>query len=158
MLKIATALVTFTLFLGVLPLGARARAPQGCDVRRALRAEHGRAAARIEFETVGPRGRARRGDRISGEARELRVVVEYRGLQDIHAQRLALYTPDGSLFRRFTTTFSARGRVTAVPTVVPVAGTAMTDAGLFGEWCAEVLLDDDDTPVVARSFDLVQPR
>jgi hypothetical protein len=107
---------------------------------------------------VGPRGHERRGDRIHGDARSLGVVVEWKHLEDVHAQRLELYSPDGSLFRRFTTTFAAHGKQTHVTTTLPVVGTALTDAGLFGEWCAEVFLDDDDTPVVARSFDLVNPH
>jgi hypothetical protein len=158
MKKLAAALIAFFLMLGILPLGANARGPEGCDTRRAVRAESGRTPATIEFESVGPRGRERHGDRIQGDARSLSVVVEWKHLEDVHAQRLALYAPDGSLFRRFTTTFAAHGKQTDVTSTLPVVGSAISDAGLFGEWCAEVFLDDDATPVVAKSFEVLKPH
>jgi hypothetical protein len=158
MLKNLTAFAVFTLFLGVLPLGAHARGLQGCDTRRAVRAESGRVPAEIAFSSVGRQGQEHHGDRVQGDARSLSVVVEYRRLEDAHAQRLVLYSPDGSLFRRFTTTFTATGRQTEVTTTVPVVGSAIADAGLFGEWCAEVFLDDDAAPTVARSFEVVKPH
>ena len=158
MLKKLTAFAVFTLFLGVLPLGAHARGPQGCDARRAVRAENGRVAANIDFTFVGRHGHEHNSDRIQGDARSFSVVVEYKHLEDTHAQRLVLFSPDGSLFRRFSTTFSSSGKRTEVTTVVPVVGTAISDSGLFGDWCAEVFLDGDATPIVAKSFEVAKPR
>jgi hypothetical protein len=145
--------------LGILPLPSHARRQEGCDARHAVRAAHGRDEAAIEFESLGRRGRERHGARVPGDAREVRVVVHWKHLDDVHQQRLELYAPDGSLYRRFATAFTGAGRkATSVETVVPVVGTAMSDAGLYGDWCALVFLDDDDTPVVARSFELVKPH
>jgi len=44
-----------------------------------------------------------------------------------------------------------------VTTRLPVTGSAITDSGLYGEWCAEVFLDDDDAPIARRRFFLTPP-
>jgi hypothetical protein len=44
-----------------------------------------------------------------------------------------------------------------VTTRLPVTGSSITDAGLYGEWCAEVFLDDEDAPIARRRFILTAP-
>jgi len=41
-------------------------------------------------------------------------------------------------------------------TRVPVAGSSIADSSLFGDWCAEVFLDDD-APIARRRFELLEP-
>jgi hypothetical protein len=42
-------------------------------------------------------------------------------------------------------------------TRLPVTGSSITDSGLYGEWCAEVFLDDEDAPIARRRFILTDP-
>ena len=53
--------------------------------------------------------------------------------------------------------FVGTGRPVTVTTRLPVTGSAITDSGLYGEWCAEVFLDDDDAPIARRRFFLTPP-
>jgi hypothetical protein len=39
-----------------------------------------------------------------------------------------------------------------ITTRLPVTGSAITDSGLYGEWCAEVFLDDDAAPIARCRF------
>jgi hypothetical protein len=162
--RLAAALLGLALALGLLPPPARAhrdrddRRDDRCEVRHAQRRVHGRVDAAVHFLSQGRHGRPHRGAHIAGETRDLRVTVEWKHLDDSHHQRLELYAPDGSLYQRFVTAFAAGGRATSVETIVAVAGTSITGAGLYGGWCVEVFLDEDDTPVVARPFELSEPR
>jgi hypothetical protein len=70
---------------------------------------------------------------------------------------LEVSSPDGALFQRFAATFVGSGRPVTVTTRLPVTGSAITDSGLYGEWCAEVFLDDDDAPIARRRFFLTPP-
>jgi hypothetical protein len=38
-----------------------------------------------------------------------------------------------------------------------VAGSSIVDSSLFGEWCAEVFLDDEDAPIARHRFLLTPP-
>lgn len=162
--RFAAALLALALAGGLFPAPARAhgerddRRADRCEVRHAHRRVHARVDAAVHFLSQGRHGRPHRGAHVAAETRDLRVTVEWKHLDDSHHQRLELYAPDGSLYQRFVTTFVADGRTTSVETILPVAGTSITAAGLYGGWCAEVFLDDDDTPVVARPFELAEPR
>ena len=125
---------------------------------RRVRLPDGFAEARLSFLGVLTSGSAHVGAHFSGgDLRELRVTVSWTELEQAHQQRLELYSPDGSLYQRFTASFTGARRPVPVVTRVPVAGTSITDAGLFGEWCAEVFLDDEDAPIARRRFELVAP-
>ena len=118
----------------------------------------GFADARLSFAGLLKNGRTRVGEHFaSGILRELRVIVTWREAEHVHVQRLDLYSPDGSLYQRFTTPFTGRRFPVAVVTRVPVAGSSIVDSGLYGAWCAEVFLDDDDAPIARRRFELHAP-
>jgi len=145
-----------------LPLGAlvpgRARAEDCTQVSRRVRLPSGFVEARLSFTGVLTSGRARVGEHFPGnDLRELDVTVSWSDLDRAHLQRVELYSPDGSLYQRFVTSFTGERHAVAVVTRVPVAGTSITDAGLFGEWCAEVFLDDEDAPIARRRFELIAP-
>ena len=124
-----------------------------------IRLPEGWVSARLSFSGIGARGQVTEGAHFpGGTLRSLRIEVEWREIEDGHQQRLELFSPDGALYQRFTTSFTGNGRRTAVDTALPVAGTSITDAGLYGEWCAEVFLDDDDAPIARRPFRLTSPH
>lgn len=115
--------------------------------------------ARVHFTGKLDDGRSVRGHGRYGfpadSVRELLIVVDWKGLERSHIQRLELYAPDGALYQRFTTGFSGAGRRAApVETTLPVSGTPITQSSLFGEWCAEVYLDSDDAPIARQRFHL----
>jgi hypothetical protein len=125
---------------------------------RRVRVPGGFAEARLSFAGVLKNGRQRVGEHFaSGDLRELRVTVTWTQAEDAHLQRVDLYAPDGSLYQRFSTAFTGDRRPVAVVTRVPVAGSSIVDSGLYGEWCAEVFLDDEDAPIARRQFELTAP-
>ncbi len=138
---------------------AAATADDDCTQHsRRVRQPSGFAEARLSFAGVLTSGRVRVGqDFPGGDLREIRVSVSWSDLEEAHHQRLELYSPDGSLYQRFTAAFTGGRRPVAVVTQLPVAGSSITDAGLYGEWCAEVFLDDDEAPIARRSFELTAP-
>jgi hypothetical protein len=89
--------------------------------------------------------------------KELKIIVRWN-VTGSQTQRLELYTPDGSLYKQFTTEFDAdAGRVqgrTAVETRLPVGGTWITEYSLFGTWRVDVYLRGQRTPVTSASFAL----
>ena len=125
---------------------------------RRVRLPSGFAEARVSFVGVLTSGRNRAGESFPGnDLRELRLVVEWTEIERLHHQRLEVSSPDGALFQRFAATFVGSGRPVTVTTRLPVTGSAITDSGLYGEWCAEVFLDDDDAPIARRRFFLTPP-
>ena len=123
-----------------------------------VRLPGGFASARLTFSGVLKNGRTRVGEQFTmGELRELRIVTSWTEAEDAHLQRVDLYAPDGSLYQRFAGAFTGDRRPVAVVTRVPVAGSSITDSSLFGEWCAEVFLDDEDAPIARRRFELLAP-
>jgi hypothetical protein len=103
-------------------------------------------------------GRNRTGESFPGNGlRELRLVVDWTELEKVHHQRIELSSPDGELYQRFASTFTGTGRSVSTTTRMPVTGSAITDSGLYGEWCAEVFLDDENAPIARRRFFLTAP-
>jgi hypothetical protein len=146
----------------LLPLGAvtPARADQdNCTQQsRRVRVPGGFAEARVSFVGVLTNGRNRAGESFPGAGlRELRLVVDWTEVEKVHHQRIELSSPDGELYQRFATAFLGTGRPVTVTTRLPVTGSSITDAGLYGEWCAEVFLDDEDAPIARRRFFLTAP-
>jgi hypothetical protein len=143
----------------ILALGLAATPPrtvQASDcVRQSqrVRLPTGFAQARLAFAGVLDGGQIRVGEEFPGNGlRELRITVEWTEIEHVHHHRLQLLAPDGTLYQRFTGSFTGDHRRLRVVTGVPVAGSAIVDAGLYGEWCAEVFVDDDDAPIARRHF------
>jgi len=148
--------------LGILALGglAPARADEDTCSRqgRRVRLPGGFAEARVSFVGVLTSGRNRTGESFpGGDLRELRMVVAWTEIEKVHHQRIELVGPDGELYQRFVTPFTGTGRSISITTRLPVTGSAITDAGLYGEWCAEVFLDDEDAPIARGRFILALP-
>jgi hypothetical protein len=83
---------------------------------------------------------------------QIRVAWNVRG----RVQHLELVSPDGAIYQRLDTRLdagTARGRG-VVDTVVPVAGSWMTQHSLFGLWTVNVYLDNDQAPTATASFSL----
>jgi hypothetical protein len=137
---------------------ARAQEDTCSRQSRRVRLPDGFATARVSFVGVLGNGHNRSGESFpSHDLRELRLVVEWTEIEKVHHQRLELTSPDGALHQRFASTFTGTGRPVSVVTRLPVAGSAITDSGLYGEWCAEVFLDDEDAPIARRRFFLTPP-
>jgi hypothetical protein len=130
----------------------------GLQQHRRVRIPRGFADAGLSFVGVMTSGRARMGDDFLGQGlRELRIVADWSGLNRMHCQRVEVFSPDGSLYQRFTDAVTASGRLLSVTTRLPVNGTAIVDAGLYGAWCVVLFLDDDDAPIARRGFVLTAP-
>jgi len=118
------------------------------------------AAHRIRRSQRVVRGRAGQWDRRVFPRQRLEGVATDRGVggvEQVHQQRVELASPDGALYRRFASTFTWTGRPVSVITRLPVTASAITDSGLYGEWCAEVFLYDEDAPIARRRFVLTPP-
>jgi hypothetical protein len=87
--------------------------------------------------------------------RELKIIVKWN-IAGSYTQRLELFTPNGALYKQFTTAFDGdAGRVqgrTAVETGLPVGGTWMTEYSLYGAWRVDVYLSGQPKPVTSASF------
>ena len=137
---------------------ARAQEDTCSRQSRRVRLPDGFATARVSFVGVLGNGRNRAGESFpGGDLRELRLIVEWAEIEHVHHQRVELTSPDGALYQRFASTFTGAGRPVSVITRLPVTGSAITDSGLYGEWCAEVFLDDEDAPIARRRFILTPP-
>lgn len=110
----------------------------------------------------------RRSDRrlFLDEVRDLYVCVVWYGLAGTYVERLAFFLPDGHLYQVLTVPFSTPGASgpaevevdgrlveviegqwagkdeTGVVTVLPVAGTYITQRNLVGTWRVDVSLND----------------
>jgi hypothetical protein len=93
--------------------------------------------------------------------RDLKIIVWWN-VAGSHTQRLELRSPDGALYQRLSAAFDAdrvryehRGKTpTYIPveTLLPVAGTWITDYSLFGAWTVQVYLDGATTPLASATF------
>ncbi len=119
-------------------------------------------AAMLEFLAIGRDGATTLpGESFSvGRARDLRILVWWN-VAGSHTQRLELLSPDGALYQRIVGAFDAdaarfegRSRSDFVPveTLLPVAGTWITDNSLFGDWTVNVYLDGERTPITSATF------
>ena len=88
--------------------------------------------------------------------REVNINVWWN-VAGTQTQRLELFAPDGTLYRRFTIAFDAdalprtQGRV-LVQTPLPVGGTWITEYSLFGAWRVDVYLGGQPKPITSASF------
>jgi hypothetical protein len=157
MIRRLAGLVGLVLALAAAPPAVRADTDCAQQHRRVRRPD-GFADGRLSFVGIGGHGQSRVGTDFPGnDLRELRIVATWTQLESGHHQRLEVFSPDGSLYQRFTGAFTANGRPLAVTNRLPVNGTSIVDAGLYGEWCVELFLDDEDAPIARRSFLLTAP-
>jgi hypothetical protein len=151
------AVVGMALTLAALAPAARA-ADECTQQHRRVRLPEGFASARLSFVGVTTGGRSRVGAEFDGaDLRELRIVAAWTDVEQVHHQRVEVFSPDGSLYQRFSGTFTGSGRPLSVTTRLPIGGTSIATAGLYGEWCVELFLDDEDAPIARRPFVLTAP-
>ena len=145
--------------LTLLAAAPSARADGDCaQQHRRVRVPGGFADGRLSFVGIVASGRSQVGSEFGGDSlRELRIVADWTELEQVHHQRVEVFSPDGSLYQRFTGAFTASGRPLSVTNRLPVNGTAIVDAGLYGEWCVELFLDQEEAPIARRGFVLTAP-
>jgi hypothetical protein len=78
---------------------------------------------------------------------DLKIVVQWQSLFQNHMQRLDLIAPDGSLYQSLSRPLTATDA--SVETLLPVNGTWITRYGLYGGWCVEVFLDQQNAPITS---------
>lgn len=153
-------LATLALALALATGAPRAAgADEDCALQhRRVRVPGGFAEGRLSFVGVMARGNQRTGAEFPGTGlRELRIVAEWTELEGTHEQRVEVFSPDGSLYQRFTGSLTGSGRSLSATNRLLVSGTSIVDAGLYGEWCVELSLDDEDAPIARRPFLLTPP-
>jgi hypothetical protein len=112
--------------------------------------------ADVEFIGMLGNGRERHGEQFpGGQLNDLKVLVQWQNLFGRHQQRLDIIAPDGSLYQSLPSPLTARA---PVETLLPVKGTWITHYGLYGAWCIEVFLDQEDKPVTSRRLVILPPR
>ena len=100
-------------------------------------------------------GKLHSGGSVPGEQfsatslRDLLITLTFSNISGSHQQRLELYAPDTSLYRRLTGTVAP-----TTQTLLPVGGTWITDHSLFGDWRIDVFVDRETSPIVSQSFTL----
>ena len=73
---------------------------------RRVRVPGGFADGRLSFTGLVANGVTRLGGEFPGaELRELRIVATWNELENVHHQRLEIFSPDGSLYQRYTGVF-----------------------------------------------------
>jgi hypothetical protein len=118
-------------------------------------------AALVELLAITRSGQMTAGESFAvNRMRDLRILVWWN-VAGQHVQRLELLSPDGSLYQKFATAFDAdtakfeqhgNHAYLSIETMLPVAGTWITEHSLFGAWIVNVYLDEGDTPFTTASF------
>lgn len=115
--------------------------------------------ADVEFIGMLGNGQARHGQQFpGGQLTDLKVLVDWSNLLGNHQQRLDIIAPDGSLYQSVPRPLTARHDDAPVETLLPVKGTWITRYGLYGAWCVEVFLDQEDKPITSRRLVIAPPR
>jgi hypothetical protein len=86
---------------------------------------------------------------FGGVLRDLRILVGWTNLSGTHTQHLDLFSPDGSLYQRFSSALSGSS---TVETRLAVGGTWITEHSLFGAWRVDVFLDREEMPITSGVF------
>ena len=143
------------LVLGSAP--AAQTAEHGCKRHESHIQPHG-VRAHVDFVGILLNGHERPGEHFSGaQLSDLKIRVQWRHLFQNHRQRLDIIAPDGSLYQSFSRLLTARDDDAPVETRLPVNGTWITQYGLYGAWCVEAFLDQDEKPVASRRF-VISPK
>jgi hypothetical protein len=116
--------------------------------------------AEVEFIGMLGNGHERHGQQFTGgHLHDLKVFVQWRNLSGNHQQRLDIIAPDGSLYQSLPRpVMAAHSDDVVVETLLPVKGTWITRYGLYGAWCVEVFLDQEDKPITSRRLVIAPPR
>ena len=153
-----TGLLAVGMLLLMGSASAAAAADQGC-AHRGPRVHPQGVGAHVEFVAAQLNGTERRGHAFAGaQLSDLKILVHWRNLFQNHKQRLDIIAPDGALYQSFSKPLTARDDEAPVETVLPVNGTWITQYGLYGTWCVEVFLDDDDEPVAHSRLVIRRPH
>ena len=105
--------------------------------------------ATLQFISVNNDGTSAGGAQFPGNlVRALRILVGWQSLSGTHSQRIEIFSPDGSLYQRYSTQFAG----TPVETRLPVTGSWITQYSLFGAWRVEVFLDSEGMPITTGVF------
>ncbi len=155
--RLGGALAVFLALAAATPPAVRADGECAQQHRR-VRLPDGFAEGRLSFVGIVANGASRLGTEFPGDGvRELRIVAAWTELDRAHHQRVEVFSPDGSLYQRFTGALTATGRPLSVTNRLLVNGTSIVDAGLYGAWCVELYLDDEEAPIARRGFVLTAP-
>jgi len=156
----ALALLSGSAFLtGVTPPTAAA-APKDFDESPcppAMANHKGDGRAKLDVKAVMTDNKMKGGARFDADdVKRLVIFTKWTpSVWSSHTQRVKLFTPGGSLYQQFTATIS--GDEKDVQTPVLVAGTWITEFSLYGRWCAQVFLDDQEVPAGEETFVLAKP-
>ena len=122
-----------------------------------LKSNSNRPPAQVSFVALTQNGHERRGNHFpADQVRVLKIDVEWLTLAGAHTQRLDLITPDGAVYQRFTAAVEGVVGHATVETLVPVAGSWITQYSLEGTWKVNVYLDDAIKPLATATFTLVK--
>ena len=122
-----------------------------------LKSNSNRPPAQVSFVALTQKGHEQRGDHFTAaQVRVLKIDVKWLTLVGAHMQRLELITPDGSVYQRFTDAVESVVGHTTVETLVPVAGSWITQYSLEGTWKVNVYLDDAVKPLATSTFTLTK--
>jgi hypothetical protein len=81
--------------------------------------------------------------------RDLLIGMSYANVVGSSQQRVELYAPDGSLYKRLNGAVAP-----STQTLVPVGGTWITQHSMFGDWRVDVYIDRETTPITSQPFTL----
>jgi hypothetical protein len=120
--------------------------------------------ATVELVGINAQGRSvpRLGPLLRG-LRDLEINVWW-AVSGHHLQTLKVIAPDGSLYQTMTRTFDAdanrrrlgeHGGDLLVRTLLPVAGTWITEYSMEGHWTIEIYMDANIQPVATSTFRVV---
>jgi hypothetical protein len=116
--------------------------------------------ATVEFVATTAQGQAvATHGRVLRDVRDIQIQVWW-SVRGAHVQTLKVIAPDGSLYQSVTTSFNGdvrrrtfeHGGDTLVQTLLPVAGTWITEYSIEGHWTIEVYMDDVARPAATSMF------
>jgi hypothetical protein len=109
--------------------------------------------ARIAFTAVEMDGQERHGKQFDyGAVKDLIIDVDWKFLWRSVRQRMEIYGPTQHLYQMVTTTLPVDADGTRHR--LPVRGSWITSASLFGPWCVKIFVDGHEEPVAAADFEL----
>ena len=137
-------------------IGAPA-APVGC--RHELGIQPQGVTAHVDFVGMLLNGQELLGQNFpAAQLSDLKILVQWQSLFQSHLQRLDLIAPDGSLYQSFSRPLTAGDADAPVETLLPVNGTWITRYGLYGAWCVEAFLDQQEQPITSSRLVIASPR
>ena len=137
-------------------IGAPA-APVGC--RHELGIQPQGVTAHVDFVGMLLNGQELLGQNFpAAQLSDLKILVQWQSLFQNHIQRLDLIAPDGSLYQSLSRPLTAGDADAPVETLLPVNGTWITRYGLYGAWCVEAFLDQQEQPITSSRLVIASPR